>query len=581
MRPRRFIAFMLSLLLIGVSASAAFAQGEATAEPTEADLAQAQTTATPRPAQTATATSQPTAAPTAAQEYRVQPGDNLFRIAIRFQTTTRALAEANNITNVNLIYSGQVLRIPGAVANPPTPQPDPAPTATPTATAAPPAAEESYVVQRGDTLRRIAARFDTTVAALVSANNIVNPNIIFVGQRLTIPAPGAAPALVTDSTTSADPAELTAPVNPGFGYGLEVFFFNQDIPALMTEIETLGVAWVKVRVDWRALEPVEGEIAFEELDEIVEALDNAEIEILFTVVNAPNWSRTAVDENGPPDDLATFGTFVGTLAERYAGRVDAYEIWDEPNLRRNWRCDANGNPAICSTDYVDLITVAYQAIKAADSAAVVVTAGLAPTGFNDGINAINDQLYLRTLFANGIANVSDAIGAHPGGWANPPDARCCTQSTGVETHYEDASFYFLENLTAYRTIMVQANDAATPLWVTKFGWGSSEDGQAPSANNVFYSYTSLSEQAIYAPRGFEIGEASGYVGPMFLDNLNGCQGLPSRVEVCYTALLSPEGDARPVFEAVAALDIPEAPAPERPLPPMPEGEATPEATPGS
>lgn len=569
MRPRRLVALMLSLLLIGLYASAAFAQSEATAEPaetTEEDSAQAETTPT-----AAAAAPQ---AETTDQEYRVQPGDTLYRIAVRFRTTTRALAEANDIVNVNLIYSGQVLRIPGTTAQP-TPQPD----VVPTATAAPPSEVETYVVQRGDTLRRIAARFDTTVSALVNANDIANPNIIFTGQVLTIPADAASES---DSAEAAPAVEdLPAAAAPAFGYGLEVFFFNQDIPTLITGIEALGVTWVKVRVDWRALEPVEGEIAFEELDAIVEALDNAERSILFTVVNAPNWARTALDENGPPDDLATFGTFVGTLAERYAGRVDAYEIWDEPNLRRNWRCDNNGNPAICSTDYVEMLTTAYNAVKTADPAAIVVTAGLAPTGFNDGINAINDQLYLRTLYANGVAAVSDAIGIHPGGWANPPDARCCTQSTGVETHYEDASFYFLDNLTAYREIMVQANDSATSLWVTKFGWGSSEDGQVPSANNVFYTYTSLSEQALYVPRGFEIGEASGYVGPMFLDNLNGCQGLPSRVEVCYTALLSPEGELRPVFEAVASIDIPEPAAPERPLPPMPEGEAAPEATPGS
>jgi LysM repeat protein len=42
----------------------------------------------------------------------VQPGENLFRIALRYGTTAQAIAAANNLPNIHLIYVGQVLRIP-------------------------------------------------------------------------------------------------------------------------------------------------------------------------------------------------------------------------------------------------------------------------------------------------------------------------------------------------------------------------------------------------------------------------------------------------------------------------------------
>src|SRR5690606_6625483 len=152
----------------------------------------------------------------------------------------------------------------------------------------------------------------------------------------------------------------------------------------------------------------------------------------------------------------------------------AYEIWDEPNLRRNWNCMGD-TPRLCDLNYIELLRTAYTVINTVDPDALVISAGLAPTGFNDGINAIDDRLFLRTLYTQGLRDVTDAIGVHAPGWANPPDARCCEASEGVETHFESPLFYFLENIEAYRVIMVESGDGNRPMWVTKFGWGTSED----------------------------------------------------------------------------------------------------------
>jgi LysM repeat protein len=95
-----------------------------------------------------------------AQTHVVQPGENLFRIALQYGITWPVLAAANNISNPNLIYVGQVLIIPGSGGTQPPP-------AQPTQ---PPSTPQTYVVVAGDTLSGIAARFGTTVDALVQAN---------------------------------------------------------------------------------------------------------------------------------------------------------------------------------------------------------------------------------------------------------------------------------------------------------------------------------------------------------------------------------------------------------------------------
>lgn len=110
--------------------------------------------------------------------YVVQRGDTLSRIAARFNTTVATLAQLNGILNPNLIRVGQQLVIPG-IGEPVQPPPPPPP---------PPPAVTSYVVVPGDTLFRISVRFGVPMQQLVTLNNIRNPNLIFVGQVLTIPS---------------------------------------------------------------------------------------------------------------------------------------------------------------------------------------------------------------------------------------------------------------------------------------------------------------------------------------------------------------------------------------------------------
>lgn len=105
--------------------------------------------------------------------YVVQPGDTLSAIARRYGSTVQALVEYNSLSSTT-IYVGQRLLLPVA-GNPGNPV--------------------THVVQRGETLYRIAQRYGNTVAAIKAANNL-RSDTIYVGQRLLIPgasSPGDPP----------------------------------------------------------------------------------------------------------------------------------------------------------------------------------------------------------------------------------------------------------------------------------------------------------------------------------------------------------------------------------------------------
>ena len=110
--------------------------------------------------------------------YIVARGDTLRSLATRFGSTVDSILASNpDITNPNVIYEGQRLTIYSGGTTPP-------PTTPP-----PPPSGSIYYAVPGDTLRKIAAKFNTTVDAILRLNpQIINPNIIYVGQAIAIPA---------------------------------------------------------------------------------------------------------------------------------------------------------------------------------------------------------------------------------------------------------------------------------------------------------------------------------------------------------------------------------------------------------
>ncbi len=140
--------------------------------------------------------------------YVIQPGDTLFGIARSFGVSVQSIAAANNIVNPNLIYAGQTLIIPDSTASAPAPPPvEPPPSEAPPSEA-PPSTGITYTIQSGDTLLRIAAIHGVSLQALIQANNLPNPNLIFAGQVLSIPgAQPPAPQPPPDSTPAPPPSE--------------------------------------------------------------------------------------------------------------------------------------------------------------------------------------------------------------------------------------------------------------------------------------------------------------------------------------------------------------------------------------
>lgn len=162
--------------------------------PTPTATAQAAPASVPTLAPTPTPVSPAPAMSGAGQStYVVQRGDTLFSIARRLGTDVATLRQLNNLTS-DAIAVGQVLKVSGAGA-------PPAPTSLLTPTPAPPGQAREHIVQRGEYLATIAAKYGVTVNAIIQANALRNPNLLTPGQKLIIPATGTAPTPAAGTAT--------------------------------------------------------------------------------------------------------------------------------------------------------------------------------------------------------------------------------------------------------------------------------------------------------------------------------------------------------------------------------------------
>ncbi|MBX3012035.1 MAG: SH3 domain-containing protein [Caldilineaceae bacterium] len=357
--------------------------------------------------------------------------------------------------------------------------------------------------------------------------------------RLTADQLPAAPVAAT-ATTATAAASVNAPPPSGggfFAYGIQVNAWQGDKAGSAAMTREIGFPWVKQQVRWEFVENSPGAVDWSEMDQILDAMTGNGLQVLFSVVTAPQWTRPdKPGTGGPPNDFNLFANFVGQIAGRYCGRLGAIEVWNEQNLQREWE-GFPLDPAL----YMDLLRRSYSAIKAACPGMIVVSGATTPTG-NSPI-AVDDIDYLRGMYNHGLANYSDAIGIHPSGYGNPPNVTIQDWQAGTynaPSHVNHRSFYFRSTMEESRQVMVAYGDVNKRLWLTEFGWASSV---SPHPGYEYAAYNSEAQQAQYIVDSYQMMRNWGWVGVAFLWNLNYTHGEMGQFSVI----------GRPAYEALKGL----------------------------
>lgn len=329
--------------------------------------------------------------------------------------------------------------------------------------------------------------------------------LIAVLAALALAASGI--AYVRVAISPADPFEAAAILDapfPSLTYGIQAFLWwdNGDSGKHLDWVRLLSFSHVKQTFAWRDLEPQPGRWDFTQSDRIFREVARRGLSIIARLGQTPGWAREAGQRDAhdaPAQDIGRWAAYCAKLAERYQGQVAAYQIGNEPNLSREWG-DKPPDPA----DYVKALAACSAAIRAADPDAVLISAGLAPTGNYDD-RAMPDDIYLDHMYRNGFQQHIDVVGVHAPGYSAPeisPDSEQALQRWFTFRRVEDL-----------RKIMLSHDDATRQMAILEFGYTTEQI-------NPEYKWFSVSEtqQAELLERAYEyvIANWRPWVGLMVL-----------------------------------------------------------------
>lgn len=373
-------------------------------------------------------------------------------------------------------------------------------------------------------------------------------------------SPTQTPAAPTDVPTATPPEATMAPVptateipaaaiRPQFGVVTHLYYTDRE--RVLQLVENAGFEWVRQQVPWKDTEKSDRTFGWDELDKIVESVQAKNNKLLLSLAKSPDFLTGRTDDNGLPKDPKDFARFASAVAERYKGKVQAIEVWNEQNLAVE-----NGGRVVPEDAgrYVEMLKEAYTAIKAVDPSIIVVAGALSSTGVTEPDRAVDDIEYLKAMYAYNdgeIRDFFDVQGFHPASAANPPDTKF-PEDPGIAPGWNNHPTHYFRHIEDVRQVMVDAGLGDRKIWITELGWATANNTPGYEYGN----YVSLDQQADYLEGALfrTIFQYSEWVGAVFIWNLNFAvlwneQGNPLHEQAAF-GILNPDWSPRPSYTRV-------------------------------
>lgn len=337
-------------------------------------------------------------------------------------------------------------------------------------------------------------------------------------------------------------------VNP---FGINTFWQLEPDPEKREQqaqlISEAGFRWIRQEFAWEDIEihgrgdfvdrrnDPNGVDAWAKYDHIVDTAEQYDLQIIARLSNPPTWSRAAGDDDGPmapPDEPSDYAAFVGAVAKRYRGRIRYYQLWNEPNIYPEWG-ENDPDPEA----YAELLCAGYEAVKAADPDAVVLSGALAATSELSGRN-LNDYVFLQRLYDAGGGECFDILTMQGYGlWSGPTD------------HRREPFVVNYGRVEYIRDIMLRNGDDDKAIWISEMNWNVAPEDAPPD-----YGRVTLDQQARWAPLAYQRAQEEwpyvGVVNFWYFKRPSDDWEQAGRPEA-YFRMATPDFELLPVYDTMA------------------------------
>jgi hypothetical protein len=284
------------------------------------------------------------------------------------------------------------------------------------------------------------------------------------------PTAGPSPTTIPPSPTTRPPAPTPVVsadalmTSPDFGIQAFLWWRAEIADRDLQLARDAGFHWVKQYFAWQDIEGAgKGRFDWSNADRVVEQAQKDGLKLIARVGADPDRQFWA---GSPPGNAGDFAAFLSQMANRYRGRIQAYQIWNEPNLAREW-----GGKRPDPVGYARMLKTAYAAIKGIDPNAIIVTAGMAPTGTDNEI-AMPDMKFYDQLY-QAMGGVSkeyfDMLGVHAAGFAAPPEISP-DEAAAKKIPYGGERFFAFRHVEDVRALMERYGDQGKRVVILEFGW---------------------------------------------------------------------------------------------------------------
>lgn len=281
------------------------------------------------------------------------------------------------------------------------------------------------------------------------------------------------PVLPAVDLTSLAPEAIdlsSSRVFPSLTYGIHVSFWWDRTYRLLglDHMHLLQFTHVRQKFAWRDIEPELRDeddpqrYVWAQADAMMDDIEaKGGVEVIARLDAPPDWAVLQGDNYNyyePPFNMGRLTDYCGMVAARYRGRIAGYQVWNEPNLSREWGGHFP-NPAA----YVEVLAACATAIRAADPDAIIISAGLAPTGTRFQEVMPHDE-FLWAMYAAGAGDYFDVLGVHAPGYRSAPEV------DPNDPENEDLPWMYFRHVEYMRAVMVANGDAHKQIAIMEMGW---------------------------------------------------------------------------------------------------------------